>query len=105
VVWRRWAKRYFGPLFNALIPGANFFVKPKLRVICTFLTYCRMAYPRFRSKLREAITLARQDIEHPNVQVALLDLQQLMEFFIPVVSVMCPLFEEGGRWRREVQCL
>ena len=85
VVWRRWAKRYFGPLFNALIPGANFFLKTKLRVIVTFFTYCRLAYPRFRGKLREAMHLAEGDIEHPNVKVALLDLHQLMEFFIPVV--------------------
>ena len=55
VIWTHWAPRVFGPLFNELIPNANFNKKAGLSTVASFLTFVRLAYPSFRSELQAAI--------------------------------------------------
>jgi len=75
-------------LYHELIPNGLFFDKPKLSVIATFFTYVRLAYPHFKIQLEVAMTKAKADLSWPAVYAALVDLHQLLEFFIPVVRVV-----------------
>ena len=86
VVWSHWGARIFAPLFNDLIPNANFNPKAKLSTIARFLTVARLSYKSWKTDLKNA----REEIERRNMdRVAishLRDLLKLMEFFIPVVG-------------------
>jgi hypothetical protein len=88
LIWTHWGQRYFGPLYHDLIPSGLFFEKPKLIVIATFFTYVRLAYPYFKAELEAAMAETKKDEEFPDKYAALLDLHQLLEFFIPVVRVI-----------------
>ena len=57
-------------------------------MIATFFTYVRLAYPYFKRQLTDAMTRHKDDLRYPHVYSALLDLHQLLEFFIPVVKVV-----------------
>ena len=89
VVWQHWAQRIFGPLWNHLIPGANFMSKARLPSICTLLTYVRLAYPHFKRQLSSAIRTSRARVTDNEVVAFtnLVDLKKLCEYFIPVVSM------------------
>ena len=86
VVWSHWGARIFAPLFNDLIPNANFNPRAKLSTIARFLTVARLSYKSWKNDLKNA----REEIERRNMdRVAishLRDLLKLMEFFIPVVG-------------------
>ena len=88
LVWHHWGQRIFGPLFHDLVPNGGFFDKPKLITIATFFTYVRLAYPYFRGVLEAAMERHKGDKRWPHVHAALLDLHQLLEFFIPVVRLV-----------------
>lgn len=57
----------------------------KLRHIVTFFMYCRMAYPMFKADLHAAIDVSKDSIEHPKMKMGLMELRDLLEFFIPAV--------------------
>ena len=84
VIWSHWGSRIFGPLFNELIPNANFNKKARLATIVKFLTIVRMAFPEFRRDLIVAVNSTsggRDRLAHSH----LYDLLKLLLFFIPVV--------------------
>jgi hypothetical protein len=92
IVWGHWGQRWFGPLFHDLIPNGKFFKSPRLITVATFFTYVRLAYPYFRNDLKNAMAKSKGDTQVPATYAALLDLHQLLEFFIPVVcdvNVVC----------------
>jgi hypothetical protein len=89
VVWETFLPRFFGRLFNEIVPNANVFKSPKLKHQVTFMSYCRLAYPHFKEQLADAMVKARRDVEQPERFDYLEDLHDLLEFFIPVV---CCLF-------------
>ena len=86
VLWSHWGPTVFGPLFNELIPDANFNKKAKLSTIVKFLNTVRLSYPHWKSDLNSAL----KDVQSVNVDAVAIshyrDLTKLMEFFIPVVS-------------------
>ena len=94
VLWAHWGPRIFGPLFNELIPNANFNKKAKLSTVVKFLNITRLSYRSWKSDLDSA----RQQVEEKNMDLVakshLRDLTKLMQFFIPVVSgvIVCWLF-------------
>ena len=87
VIWQHWAERTFGPLFNHIIPGANFNYKARLPTICTFMSYVRMAYPHIKLNLKSAIETKKAKLTDNDVIAYshLVDLKKLCEYFIPVV--------------------
>ena len=92
VLWSHWGPTIFGPLFNELIPNANFNKKAKLSTVVKFLNMVRLSYPSWKSELQSAL----RDAEAKNVDTVAIshmrDLTKLMEFFIPVVSVLLSVF-------------
>ena len=87
VVWTHWAERVFGPLFNELIPNANFNKKAGLSTVASFLTFVRLAYPSFRSELQAAIERVRASDQDVIAMSHLRDIKKLVEFFIPAVRL------------------
>jgi hypothetical protein len=75
---------FFGPMFHYLYPTAVWRPKKlRLSVASTYLQYVRLAYPAFQASLRRALG---RGINTPRQRRILTNLQQLCEFFIPVVS-------------------
>lgn len=87
VVWSHWGARFLAPFFNHLVPKSNFRKSARLVSICSFLTYIRLAVPRFATQLHDAIKAARQMPAKPLILAYLLDLRDLLHFAIPVVGV------------------
>ena len=87
VVWTHWAERVFGPLFNELIPNANFNKKAGLATVASFLTFVRLAYPSFQSELQAAIERVRANDQDVIAMSHLRDIKKLVEFFIPAVRL------------------
>ena len=85
VIWNHWASRVFAPLFHELIPDAKFMTKPKLVAVVHFFTYVRLAYPKFRKQLKDALNHCRVADTLTHEYSQLVDLRHLCEFFIPVV--------------------
>ena len=86
VLWSHWGPRIFGPLFNELIPNANFNRKAKLSTIVKFLNIVRISYRSWKGDLNTALRQAQSN----NVDLVAIshfrDLTKLMQFFIPAVS-------------------
>ena len=82
LIWRFAGPHFLGPMFHMLVPRSKVKRNPKLLTVATYLSYVRLAYPKFRSKLAAALN-------HPGVTANnkrhLRNLQMLCEFFIPVV--------------------
>jgi hypothetical protein len=78
---------FLAPWFHHLWPNREFSVsKISHPARTTYLSYIRLAYPKFREQLKNALDRAGLNQR----QVALLtNLRDLCEFFIPVVSVCC----------------
>ena len=92
VLWSHWGPRVFGPLFNELIPNANFNRKAKLSTIVKFLNIVRISYRFWQGDLKTALKQAQSK----NVDLVAIshfrDLTKLMQFFIPAVLSHVPLF-------------
>ena len=82
-VWKLGLLDYFGPIFHEICPANKLKVKPPLRIITTFFFYLMFAYPHFKSDLLEAISTQKLPQSR---RTHLQNLQDLCEFFIPVVS-------------------
>lgn len=84
-LWQLYAKEFFAPLFHAIDPNGWFFMKQKyLSKIVQLFTLIRLAYPRFRAALQEAI---RDRHVTPASKQHLDNLHTLCEFLIPVVII------------------
>jgi hypothetical protein len=89
VMWKYGLERWFGPLFNFLIPDANVRKQPKLLTLVTFFSYVRLAYPQFKDQLLKAIAdlgesdKPRDQVGHSNLK----DLQFIIDFALPVVRL------------------
>ena len=96
ILWRFAGPHFLWPMFHALIPRSAIRKTPKLVTIATFLSYVRLAYPRFRVQLAEAIN---NPAVTDNNKRHLINLKRLCEFFIPAVS-------EHHNWNSELieQC-
>lgn len=73
---------FFGPLLETLTPG-SISTTQKLRKITELFTIIRVSYPQWRPKLEKAL---KSTSLHRDRRKHLLNLQQLLEMFIPVVS-------------------
>jgi hypothetical protein len=78
---------FLAPWFHHVWPKREFSTKKISHPACsTYLSYIRLAYPKFRDSLNQA--LAREGLNQR--QLALLtNLKDMCEFFIPVVSFYC----------------
>lgn len=83
LLWRFAAPHFFGPMFHMMVPRSKFKKNPKLFTIATYLSYIRLAYPKFRHQLATAINYPGVT---PNNKRHLNNLLTLCEYFIPVVS-------------------
>jgi hypothetical protein len=83
-VWRLGAQHFWAQLYHALCPGAMLFKKMKLVTLVLFFSYVRLAYPRIKSDLRNA--LADHSVK-PKHRLHLQNLESLLEFFIPSVRI------------------
>jgi hypothetical protein len=82
LVYAAFAKSFMAGCFHTLFPNIPFWPKPRhLSTIITMLTYIRLAYPAFKERLADALTL---EIGTAQTQ-HLINLQVLCEFYIPVV--------------------
>jgi len=81
-VYRLASAHFLAPWFHHSFPDRKFYSAPKLRAITHRLSLIRLSYPSWRKDLREALLL---DLPVGNRQ-HLLNLQLLVEYFIPLVS-------------------
>ena len=71
------------PLFHHLFPDKGFILdKIKHSALTTYITYIRIAYPKFRKEL--SVALKRLGL-NTHQKTILTNLQDMCEFFIPVV--------------------
>ena len=81
---------FIGPWFHHLFPDRSFNVDYlKLPKATTYLTWIRLAYPSFRSKLNES--LEKNDLNNRQ-KTLLTNLKDLCEYFIPVVRIYIYVF-------------
>lgn len=73
----------FAPLVHYLHPTATVSLKPNLKQIECYFTLLRLVYPQIRDELQAAIDSAPRKNRN-----ALVNLQLLFEFFLPIVSVL-----------------
>lgn len=73
---------FFAPLVHHLHPKSTVTMKPKLKIIECHFVHLRLIYPSIRESLQAAI-----DACPPEHRAALVNVQLLFEFFIPVVRV------------------
>ena len=85
LIWSLGLLDYFGPIFHEICPRNLLKVKPPLRIITTFFLYLMMAYGEFKLELDAGCKDKRLAL---NVRTKLLNLQDLCEFFIPVVGII-----------------
>jgi hypothetical protein len=79
---------FIGPLFHSIFPDRACHVnKMSHPAITTILSYMRISYPQFRATLLAAIS-GQNDLL-PRSRALLQNLYSLLEYFIPVVSVLC----------------
>ena len=88
-VWHLGLLDFFGPIFHEICPANKLKVKPPLRIITTFFYYLMFAYKHFKYELNNAI---KQGNLPPSLCTRLLNLQDLCEFFIPVVSFLLNVY-------------
>ena len=75
---------FFAPYYHHLFPTQAFHVdKLSLSGISTYMTYMRLAYPAFRTALKEALKTANLSFRQKTL---LRNLQDIFECYIPVVS-------------------
>jgi hypothetical protein len=84
LVWRRFAPVFLAGLYHELYPNSGFYLKPRLAAVTQMLVIVRMAYPRFRDQLKDALLL---DGLQPQARICLQNLHDLCEFYIPVVQL------------------
>lgn len=73
---------FIGSCFHSLFPDRAFDVqKMSLSSVSTIMSYIRLAYPQFKDDLSNAL----QDNPSIRSRQILVNLQLMMEFFIPVV--------------------
>ena len=71
------------PLFHHLFPEKGFVLdKIKHSALTTYITYIRVAYPKFKNEL--SVAVRRLDLNTHQKSI-LTNLQDMCEFFIPVV--------------------
>ena len=81
---------FIGPLFHHIFPLKKFAPKKsKLSSNATVLSWIRLAYPSFRSALEEALSLPGI---FPRAKRLLTNMQDLCQYFIPVVCFLFVLF-------------
>lgn len=84
-LWGRFANEFFAPLFHALDPDGWFHKQNKyLSKTVHVFTMIRVAYPRFRGALKDAM---KDRSVRPEGLCHLRNLYTLCEFFIPVVII------------------
>lgn len=84
-----YATDFIAPLFHYLFPDRQFDpMKSSHSASTTILSYIRLAYPRFKDSLQQALGVATISVRQRTI---LQNLQHLCEFFIPVVRdfIMC----------------
>ena len=76
---------FVAPLFHTLFPDRNFDVrKMSVPSATAILSYIRLSYPAVKAQLADAIKLGNAVL--PAQMVLLQNLQDLFEYFIPIVS-------------------
>jgi hypothetical protein len=81
-----YASDFIAPLFHYLFPTRQFDSnKCSHTVATTILSYIRLAYPRFKTPLREQLANPTISVRQRTI---LQNLQHLCEFFIPVVCAL-----------------
>ncbi len=90
ILWRYGLRRWFAPFVHYLNPDRTVAVFPKLITMVAYMSYLRLGYPQVKPLLDAAIakighpeTIAER-IAHSN----LVNLRDVMEHLMPVVSVM-----------------
>jgi hypothetical protein len=83
-VWKLGLADIFGPMFHHICPGNKLKNNFPLRVVLTYFYYLMYAYSKFKMELQVEV----QDNRYPpSIKRRLQNLQDLCEFFIPVVCV------------------
>ncbi len=76
----------FGPLFHAINPGQECYIKPKYKVIVEqYFTALRLVYPNHKERLQRILD---DDATKPGMKDLLRILRDLCEFMIPAVSML-----------------
>ena len=79
---------FFAPLFHRLFPDREFSArKMSVPSATALLSYVRLSYPAVKQQLEDAIKLGHGI--QPNQMALLKNLQDLFEYFIPIVSHFC----------------
>lgn len=79
---------FIGPLFHNLFPDRSFDVKKmSVPAATAILSYIRLSYKSVKPELDAAISLGNS--VNPTFMILLLNLRDLFEYFIPVVSFCC----------------
>ena len=84
IIWKspHFFPSFFAPLVHHLHPESTVSIKPKLKTIECYFVILRLIYPTIRESLQEAI-----DNSPPEHRAALVNIQLLFEFLLPVVRV------------------
>ena len=79
---------FIAPLFHNLFPDRSFDVKKmSVPAATAILSYIRLSYTSVKPELDAAIALG--NTVNPTFMILLLNLRDLFEYFIPVVSMCC----------------
>jgi hypothetical protein len=92
LIFQVFASDFIGPFFHHLFPNTDFNPDRMSHTgITTYLTYIRLAYPGFQTKLRQA--MARPG-NNSRQQCLLQNLTDLCQYFIPVVHSSSSLLKD-----------
>ena len=91
LIWREFKRQIFGPLWHELFPSKKFRIKPRLKTISALMGYVRLAYPYVQADLLDNFQF-NQGL-YPAQRANLGGLLVLFEWFMPVVSHPCVMFE------------
>ena len=83
ILWSSFGHLFLAPLYHILFPAGHAVKKPRLIMMETFFTYLTLSYPTWKGQLHEALT------DHsvmPIMKSFLMQLRDLMEWFIPTVQ-------------------
>ena len=82
-LWRLAAPCFIAPFWHACMPGAKFYIKPRLKIITTFFNLFRLAYPAVKDQL--AAALVAEGVQ-PHQRQHLRNLYDMLEWWIPQAS-------------------
>ena len=82
-VWRLFGADFLGPLFHQMFPNSKYPNNPRLVLAARILSMVRLAYPRFKPELDQAIA---REAKSRHEKAHLQNLKDLCEWFIPKVD-------------------